>query len=149
MSFPRIKRLRFLEGRVYVPQPIGQATSLTLSQAKHGVRWLSWNRALGGTIVLPASTGKNPEFRIWIPQTLTGSLIMRTLSGTAIISGLANVQTSVFQSASNTNTITLNGTTTGGVLGTMVILNDMGSNQWLAEINATGSGTAATPFSNT
>ena len=141
-------QLRYLEGLKYVPMPIG-AASVALSAAKHGVKWLSFNRATGGSITLPKANGKNPEFRLFIPQTLSGSLVIRSNGGTDIISGIANVQTTLFQSASNTNTVTLNGTTTGGVLGSYLIFNDMGAGQWLLEANLLGSGTAATPFSNT
>lgn len=153
MAKPNETRLKFLEGRIV--NAIG-AASVVFSAFRNGVRWQSWTRATGGSITLPKATGKNPEFRLYLPQTLSGSLIIRAQTTVAadVIQGLANVQTSVFQSAAGNNTITLNGTTTGGVLGTFVILNDLFggpavAGQWVAEINALGSGTAATPFSTT
>lgn len=148
MSEPVQTRLKRLERLVL---PIAAAvTALTLSTFRHGYRWLNLKPTGALAITLPKANGKQGEFRLFLGATVGGNLTIRTgNSGLDVISGIAAVQTSSFQSAANTNTITLNATTTGGILGGYIVLQDMGPLQWVVEANLPGSGTAATPFSNT
>ena len=124
------------------------AATLTLKQTLHGIRLLSMTLATAQTFNLPKATGKGGVFDFYWPVTSTGNKIIKA-NGADTINGLANVQTSQFQSAANTNTITINGTTTGGVIGTRVKLRDAAPGQWHVDVDAPGTGTAATPFSNT
>ncbi len=124
------------------------AATIALTVPRHGIKLLSLTVATAQTLNLPKATGKNGVFDIYLPITATGNKIIKAASGNTL-NGLASVQTSQFQSASNSNTITLNGTTTGGILGTRVQLRDAAVGQWHVELRAMGSGTAATPFSNT
>lgn len=124
------------------------AALVALTTSRHGTRLLSLTVATAQTLNLPKATGKNGVFDVYLPITASGNKVIKA-NGTDTINGLANVQTSQFQSAVNTNTITLNGTTTGGVLGTRIKLRDAAPGQWHVDVDATGSGTAATPFSNT
>lgn len=144
MSFNDEKRLKLLESQVVVET----AATVALNTYAYGQRRVNLKRAGGQAITLPAATGTGGCYRLFVGTTVTSSTTIKT-NGSDIMSGIATVQTSNFQTASNTNTITLNGTTTGGILGSYVELFDMGAGQWAVVVRANGSGTAATCFSNT
>ncbi len=58
--------------------------------------------------------------------------------------------TVAFETAATSDTITLNGTTTGGVsIGDFIQLWDVAAAQWAVNGTVTGSGIEATPFSAT
>jgi hypothetical protein len=147
MSFPLEKQTRNLRRQNLVIT----ASSLTLSSFRHGQgRLLNCQLAAGQAFVLPASTGKKGRFRLYVGITYTGSTTIHT-AGSDIMQGNANVGGTTsgnFNTASNTNTITYNGSTTGGVVGTYVELEDVAKGVWSVRGNIVGSGTAATPFSN-
>lgn len=149
MSKPNELRLR----RIARITQIITAATLTLSPFRHGgLRLLNCQLAAGQAFTLPAANGKMGKFRMFIGITLTGSTTI-SAAGSDVISGISTMagQSSLgptFASASNTNTVTLNGTTTGGILGTYVELEDVGKAQWLVKIKSIGSGAAATPFSH-
>lgn len=150
MSYPKLKRIRRIEGTYYRAALLTTATIL-LKFPKKNEHFQVLQSAAGQTITLPATTGKGGILRLYVGTTITsGSTVIRTAGGTDIINGLASVGTSSFQSASNTNTISLNGTTTGGVVGGFIELQDILAGQWLlSACNLTATGTFATPFSNT
>ena len=57
-------------------------------------------------------------------------------------------QVASFNTAADSDTITMNGTTTGGVsIGDEITLIDIASNQYMVKGILTASGTEATPFS--
>lgn len=124
------------------------AALVALTSPRNGTKLLSLTVATAQTLNLPKATGKGGIYDVYLPITASGNKVIKA-NGTDTINGLSAVQTSQFQSASNTNTITLNGTTTGGVLGSRVTLRDAALGQWHVEANLVGSGAAATPFSNT
>lgn len=149
MSYPTIKRLRRIEGTVYRAALL-TAASYVLGFPKKNEHFQVLQSAAGQAITLPASTGKGGVVRLYVGTTITsGSTVIRTKGGTATINGIAGVGASSFQTASNTNTITLNGTTTGGVVGGYLELQDVMLGQWLIQGALTASGSVATPFSNT
>lgn len=149
MSFPKLKRMRRIEGTFYKAALLTAAT-IALTFPKKVEHWQVLNSAAGQTITLPASTGKGGILRLYVGTTITsGSTVIRSKGGTDIINGLGTVGTTSFQTASNTNTITMNGSTTGGVVGGYIELQDMLLGQWKVELNLTGTGTFATPYSNT
>ena len=52
-----------------------------------------------------------------------------------------------FMTAAASDTITLNGSTTGGLAGTVITCKAIGANRWGVQVNTGGTGDAATPFS--
>lgn len=148
MSKPQTTRLKRLESLVSL---ISAATT-TLSAPKQGIQVLRTTIAGAQTINVPAATGESGGFDIYIGVTATGNKVIKA-AGTTLFQGVAIITSAgtpgTFGTASNSNTITLNGTTLGGILGTRVRLRDVAVGVYHAEVLALGSGTAATPFSNT
>lgn len=128
------------------------AAAYTLSTHRNGGNVL--NRLTVATVqagTLPAANGKRGSFRVEVGVTATGNKTLKC-AGTDVFEGTAVVTATTsgsFGTASNTNTITLNGTTTGGIAGSIVEFQDVAVGKWAVKVAANGSGTAATPFSNT
>jgi len=106
------------------------------------------------TFTLPAATGSGAEYRFIVSvvntsnykiqvananDTIDGSVILHQDSANTVVS---------FNTAADSDTITMNGTTTGGVsIGDELTLVDMATNQYSVKGVLTASGTEATPFS--
>lgn len=132
-------------------------TTLTLVQATHGGAILLLASTGGLAIVPPAATGTGAVYTFIVVSTVSGGAVtVDAKAGNAadvfagstyfILSG-GTTQTA-FPTAANTNLITLNGTTTGGVAGTLVQMIDLKTNLWFATVEGLQTGTGATPFSN-
>lgn len=131
------------------------ASTLTVSAALHSGRIVTLNRAAGIAVTLPAATKTGCIYLFFIGTTITSnSTVFSKGNASDVISGIATINetagplTTGFLSASNTNTVTLNGTTTGGILGDWLQFVDVGTNQWMFSCMMAGSGTIATPFSH-
>lgn len=133
------------------------AAAIALSELRQGDRRLvRLNLAAGQALTLPYSTGKGGTYRFYVQTTVTGSTTIAVKAGnnpaTAaadVMYGQANVSGStpgVFVATAN-GTITLNGTTTGGLIGSYIEVEDVKIGQWRINGALLGSGTAATPFS--
>lgn len=131
------------------------AATLTVTEALHDGKTITVNKADGTAITLPAATGSGCKLKFVIGTTITsvGSTIKvvgnDTMVGFALLAQ-DTADTSVLFGASGTDdTITLNGTTTGGTKGDIITLEDVAADLWLVNIVATATGTEATPFSAT
>jgi hypothetical protein len=107
--------------------------------------------ATAQSIALPKATGKGGKYYIISGITASGNKVIRAnltdlIQGQAIVSGGTSGS---FSSAVNTNTITMNGTTQGGIIGSLVELWDSAPGVWTTKVHAVGSGVCVTPFSNT
>lgn len=128
----------------------------TLTEATHEGKTLllgevGGNAALAAT--LPAATGGGAKYRFVVSVVNTSGYTIKVV-GDDIMAGsiLMNQDTADtlvgFNTAADSDTITLNGTTTGGVsIGDYVELQDVLANTWAVTGIVTGSGTEATPFS--
>jgi hypothetical protein len=131
-----------------------QVTGSTLTvSAANDQQTLVQNRAAGCTITLPASSGSGLRFKVFVQTTITSNgLIINTAGSDVFVGGILVAKTSdgtSFAGDSTANkTITLNGTTTGGIAGSVVELQDVYVGGWAVTGYAPGSGTIATPFSN-
>ena len=72
-----------------------------------------------------------------------------TMSGIALIDEAGGATAGVWPTASDTDTITFDGSTTGGILGDMVELIDVAADKWWVRLTGSTTGTEATPFSAT
>ena len=106
------------------------------------------------TFTLPAATGSGAEYRFIVSVVNTSNYVIQVANGDDTIDGsvtlhqdsAATVQT--FNTAADSDTITLNGTTKGGVsIGDELTLIDSASNQYTVKGVLTASGTEETPFS--
>ena len=94
------------------------------------------------------------KFTIVSSITKTGSLIVQVANATDVMTGTAiivdtdtNDNTEGFMTASTSDTITLNGSTTGGVTHASIECTVLASGKWLVSVVTGGTGDLATPFS--
>lgn len=126
------------------------ASSLTLNQAGHSGVLVVSNLAAAQTITLPAATGTGNVYRIFVATTKTGNLVINA-AGSDVINGGVSVATDAagvsIPAATTSVTITMNGSTTGGIQGSWVNLTDAISGKWMCEGFLVSTGAEATPFS--
>jgi hypothetical protein len=139
-------------GSVAAPIPVTAAT-LTLAQATHAGRLVVQNAAAGCTVTLPASAGTGAIYKIAVQTTITSNGLVINTAGTDVFSGgylIAKTSDGTSFAANSTanKTLTLNGTTKGGIAGSYIQLTDDATGVWLVEGYAPASGTLATGFSN-
>lgn len=109
------------------------------------------------TFTLPASTGSGAKFRFVVGAVNTSNYLIKSVAGTDTMDGTvlnSDSDTSGalrgFTAAATDDTITLNGSTTGGAaIGDWVQLEDIAANQWTVTGSVTATGAPATPFSDT
>lgn len=148
MSKPQVQRLKRLESTTQILS----AATTTLSMMKKGIQWLRTSIAGAQTINVPAATGESGQFNIYIGVTATGNKVIKAAAGSVMqgVAVMASTGTSgSFSTASNSNTITFTGSTSGGVAGTLVELRDVAPGVWSVKVHACATGVAVTPFSNT
>lgn len=133
-------------------QPITVTASLTLNEDTHVNTVVNLSAAAGLTVTLPASTGKGAEYNLFVVTTVTSnSYIVQVANATDVMQGAIGLTTdiagTVLPTASTTDTITMNGSTTGGVRGSHIRLKDVSAGFWQLSGNLVCTGTEATPFS--
>lgn len=131
------------------------ASTLTLTAALHAGKTIVQNAAAGCAIALPAATGTGNLYRIYVKTTITSvGVVISATPLTDIFTGMAWVMSDNSQAvlaylpAATDNTITLNGTTTGGYAGHLLEFRDVVSGIWSVESFGKATGTEATPFSH-
>lgn len=109
------------------------------------------NLAATQTATLPAATGSGNVYRFFVKITKTGNLVIQVASSSDIILGAVGMATDAagvtIPTAATSDTITMNGSTTGGLLGSQVVLQDVASGVWAVSGFIVSSGAEATPFS--
>ncbi|KIZ47404.1 hypothetical protein OO17_04605 [Rhodopseudomonas palustris] len=128
----------------------------TLTAGAHADRLVTLNAAAGQAIVLPAATGTGDKYEFFVGTTITSnSTTIKVANATDIMSGLAIVAQDggdtivAFETAADSDTITLNGSTTGGIKGQRIELQDVAAGLWSVRSSGAATGTEATPFSAT
>lgn len=132
------------------------AATLTVTNATHAGRLVTLNRAAGIAVTLPAATGTGAEFEFFLGTTITsGSTTIKVPDANGTMHGLALVAQDggdtivAFEAGGTTDTITWNGSTTGGIKGDSAILKDVGTDTWMVKVFQSATGVEATPFSAT
>lgn len=132
------------------------AATLTVTRDLHDLKTIVVNRAAGSTITLPAASGSGARYRFFVLATITSnSLIIKvanasdTMEGHALIGADAGSTVNLWEAGGTSDTITLNGTTTGGIKGDMIEIEDIATNIFYARVIGSATGTEATPFSAT
>jgi hypothetical protein len=136
----------------YELQPIAATASLTLNRNTHAGNIVIGNAAAGMTVTLPASTGKGDRYKVLVGTTITSNnFIIAVANATDVMMGAVGLTTdiagTVMPTAATDDTITMNGTTKGGVKGSYVEFVDATAGFWLISGNLICTGTEATPFS--
>lgn len=139
----------------YLPFAITAATA-ALNASTHGTpATVVVNRAAGSTLVLPASYGSGAEFDIVVGTSITSNnLIVQVANASDVMTGQcvtlqdAGDTVSGFETAVDTDTITMNGSTKGGLRGDRMRIKDIALNVWQVQIICAGTGTEVSPFSS-
>jgi hypothetical protein len=128
----------------------------TVTAADHAGRTVRLDRAAGQALTLPAATGSGNSYKFLVLTTITSNTTaIKVVDGTDVMTGLAIVandtdaSASLFETLADTDTITFNGSTTGGIRGSVVELQDVATNLWYVRIVGKATGSEATPFSAT
>ena len=132
----------------------------TITNAAHAGRILLMGEVGGdasATFTLPAATGTGAEFKFIVSVVNTSNYVIQvtgddTIDGSVVVTndstdgGTASLIS--WPTVAASDTITLNGTTTGGVnIGDYVLLTDIATDQYSVSGLLNASGTEATPFS--
>ena len=132
--------------------------AVTLTQEKHGDRTMLLNRAAGVTVTLPKATGSGLRYRFRVKTVATSnSHIVKVGNTTDIIQGSISISdtdtagtTTAFSTAADSDTITLNRTTSGSVtVGELIEIEDIGVGVYSVNGLLSNTGSGATPFSAT
>ena len=125
------------------------ASTLTLTAAAYAGKTIVVNRAAGCTITIPDATGSGNEYLITTIADQTGDLVIQAPDADNTMQGVAMTDMTgvIFATADTTDTITLNGTTKGGLKGARVHLIDVAADTWNVLVVSEASGTEVTPFS--
>ena len=154
-SGPVVSKAGFITGTDAVAESVTSATLVItsangLADAYNG-EVIPLNRAAGITVTLPAATGSQAVYSFLVGTTFTGSGIIQVANATDTLNGFASVggtTASLFGTLPASDTLTMNGTTTGGLAGSFITLRDVATGDWIVNANLIGTAvTPATPFS--
>ena len=134
------------------------ASTKTLNSDDNAGRTMLLDRAAGVTVTLPAALGTGNTYNFYVKTTTTSNgYIIKVANATDTINGRAyvfsdNAAAAVIgfvPVAGTDDTITLNGTTTGGYSGDMITVQDVAAGLFRVLVETKATGTEATPFSAT
>lgn len=135
---------------------ISAGATLSVTEASHDGKIILLNSTGGSVCTLPASTGSGAVFHFKVSVLATSnSHIVKVANSSDIIQGTVSVvdtdtagTITAFATASDSDTITLNRTTTGSVMrGEWLELVDAATNLYLVRGVLANTGSGATPFS--
>jgi hypothetical protein len=133
---------------------VSVTANATMTSAANAGRTMVLDIASGATVTLPAASGTGNIYKFFVATTVTSNdYIIQvanssdTMSGMAIVANDGGDTASIFETAADTDTITMDGTTTGGILGAQVEIQDVASNKFSVAVRTAATGTEATPFS--
>lgn len=137
-------------------------STLTVTRAAHLGRTILLDTLTGSVCILPAATATGDTYRFFVSLAPTSNNhIVKVanatdfFAGTIEITGTTGATTNGFCEASIgtgtvsscEDTLTMNGTTTGGIIGSYVTFTDIATAIWLINGDLVGSGSFATPLS--
>jgi hypothetical protein len=127
------------------------ASTLAVTASAYNGQTINLSRAAGITVTLPAATGSNAVYRFEVATSVTSnSYKIQVANSTDVMNGFSSVAGTtgtVFSTLPASDTITMNGSTTGGLIGSYVEVTDLATGYYLVQGSLVGSGTPATPFS--
>lgn len=130
------------------------AATLAVTEADHDSKVVTLNRAGGIAVTLPAATGSGTKLKFVVGTTFTSSATIKvtgddTMTGLAMLAADGGDTCVVFATGATADTITMDGSTTGGLKGADVELIDIAADLWFVSYRSDATGTEATPFSAT
>lgn len=132
-------------------QPINHtAATLAIDEDTHAGTTVLLNKADGITVTLPSSVGKGAIYKFFVGTTFTSNGVIQVTT-TDIMQGGVSVSTDAggvtILTASTSDTLTMNGSTTGGLKGSFVEFEDVSAGIWKVSGFLVSTGAEATPFS--
>jgi hypothetical protein len=135
---------------------VSSASSLVFDRDNYAGRTVVINAAAGCAITLPAATGSGSVYRIILGTTVTSNSTtikvanaVDSMIGRAFVISDNAAAVLGYAAATSDDTITLNGSTTGGFVGDHIMIIDAAPAVFYAQVLGRGTGTEATPFSAT
>ena len=130
------------------------AATVTITQEAHGGRTVTLDRAGGIAVTLPAASGTGAVFNFIVETTFTsdGTIKVANASDSMVgyaIMGTDGTSIEIFGADSGDDTITLNGSTSGGLIGMRIRITDIAANLFHVDIWGETTGVEVTPFSAT
>lgn len=134
------------------------AAAFNLRSDVHSGQKTVLGRAAGQDIRLPKASGSGHVYHLIVKTSISSNTTtikvidaVDAFQGRAEMIPSANGAVSAFLAVAGTSdTFTLNGTTTGGIRGTEIVLTDIATGLWqITQADLVASGTVATPFSAT
>lgn len=129
------------------------AAALTLDNSYAG-KTMVFDIAAGVSVTLPAATGSGDVFRFVVKTTVTSVAdVVQVANATDVMAGMlmgcqdGGDTVEGWETASTSDTITLNGSTTGGILGDFIEVQDVAAGLFSVRGQITQTGSQATPFS--
>lgn len=143
------------------PGPYGTAggrlstlTASTTLDDSYDDKTVLLDAAAGLTVTLPTATGSGWKVRIVIKTTVTSNnYVIQVNNSTDVVQGFVQnisddpATTKGYIAAASSDTLTLNGTTTGGLIGAVYEIQDIKSGFFQVLGRDCATGTEATPFS--
>ena len=135
------------------------SATLTVTEALHDGKLIVLSKADGITVTLPNATGSGAvyTFLVGVSVTSVGDII-KVARGADVMYGVilgaddtATPAARVWKTAADatSDTVTMDGSTRGGVIGDRLIIVDIAANKYTVHGTLNQSGTEATPFSAT
>lgn len=136
----------------YKNLPITITAATTLSRKTHADVVTALNSTTGRIITLPASSGSGDVYEVYIAATVSsGNHVIQVANATDVMQGALHLTTDIagtsMPASLTSDTITMNGSTTGGLIGSSVKFTDVFSGFWRIEGALICTGTESTPFS--
>ena len=146
-----------MNGSVLSTPPVSiTGATLTCTKDVHAGRTTVISAVAGCAVTLPAATGTGSVYRFIIGSTITSnSTTIKVANATDVMTGRAFVVSDNtaavlgFATAAASDTITLNGTTLGGLAGDHIEIIDAITGTFAVRVFTAATGTEATPFSAT
>lgn len=133
-------------------KPITTTAALSLTRNTHSGTVVVLDSATGRIITLPASTGRGDVYTVYVKTTVSsGSHVIQVANSTDVMNGGVALSTDIggtnMLASATSDTITMNGSTTGGLAGSFVQLTDVVAGFWMVTGFLVTTGTEATPWS--
>jgi len=133
-------------------QPVTVTASVTVNKDTHEGNVVRLSAAAGLTVTLPASSGKGDVYSFFVLTTVTSNnYVIAVANATDVMQGGLALSTDVagvtMLASGTSDTITMNGSTKGGLIGSHDTLRDVAAGFWQVSGFMVCTGAEADPFS--
>ncbi len=136
---------------------VAAGATLTLTRAAHDGKVILLDTAAGSIVTLPAATGSGARYTFLVSVTVSSNAhIVKVADADTVMDGIilaaddtATPAALVWVTAATSDTVNLDGSTQGGLIGDRLELVDIAADQWAVHGIVKQSGTEATPFAAT